>query len=305
MDMTIVVQPEFIDGVVELHSQLNTVFGKATKIANKLIGTPIPTEQSQVKFSVFVDFSNQFPTDRIKGYFMTKNQILRFLPIVFDKALLFPVSDHGAGYFKHRRGISIKEIDESLLNKSMGIITFSPIRDMESPILYNCSQITLYDSSSNIIRDDIGKPIYQFPDIDYISIIDLPIDILTNKYTLVGRNHYVPFTTDSEINCVLFAQLDNDYDTKAIKVMRWFPSPKDEESDLKLDLESYEGSIFFELGYVSARENTSLHKYMIENNSRLLFGTIKDSVIRIDGGVKIFQTNGFKYPRCLFNIKLK
>lgn len=62
--------------------------------------------------------------------------------------------------------------------------------------------------------------------------------------------------------------------------------------------------VFFELGYISKDENAKLHEFMVENESRILFGKIKDNKITIIGGLNIFSENDFSYPLCIANIPL-
>ena len=295
MTTEITEKPKFIDGVVKLHSQLTDAFNKAEKVARQLIGS-FPSRNI---FSIFIDFSEEQPTNKIKGYFTFKSAILRFLPIEFDKALLFPIYNHGGGNFNYGNGISIKEIDDMILNRSKILVRFCPIRDISDQILYNVKVIP------TLIRDDFGKPFFKFPDIEHLSISDISSSITANNYTLVGKQYYAPFTKETEVNCVLFAQLDNEYDKNAIKVLRWLPSKKGIELDQVLGIEPNGGDVFFELGHVSRQENGILHSYMVQNDARLLFGVISDNQIRISGGIKLFQANDMKYPRCLYNIPLR
>lgn len=62
--------------------------------------------------------------------------------------------------------------------------------------------------------------------------------------------------------------------------------------------------VFFELGYISKDENAKLHEFMVENDSRILFGKIKENKIAIIGGLNIFSENDFSYPLCIANIPL-
>ena len=62
--------------------------------------------------------------------------------------------------------------------------------------------------------------------------------------------------------------------------------------------------MFFELGYISKDENAKLHEFMVENESRILFGKIKENKIAIIGGVNIFSEYEFSYPLCIANIPL-
>lgn len=62
--------------------------------------------------------------------------------------------------------------------------------------------------------------------------------------------------------------------------------------------------VFFELGYISKDENAKLHEFIVENDSRILFGKIKENKIAIIGGLNIFSENDFSYPLCIANIPL-
>lgn len=64
------------------------------------------------------------------------------------------------------------------------------------------------------------------------------------------------------------------------------------------------GDIFFELGYIARDENCELHRFMIDNSSRLLFGKIENDRISLLGGIKIFYNNDFNFPASLINIPI-
>lgn len=66
--------------------------------------------------------------------------------------------------------------------------------------------------------------------------------------------------------------------------------------------ENYHGDMFFELGYVAKSDNRELHKFMMENSSRLLFGKIENDNISLLGGIKIFFDNDFNFPASLIKI---
>lgn len=298
----------YVDGVVKLHSQLNNAFTNAIRLADKLVETSLSSEDSRSDFSIFVDFREEQPSDKIRGYFMFNNTILRFLPIEFEKALLFPVHNHGGSDSGQGYGISLKELDDAKLNRSTVMIQFTPIREVKDYTLFNSkmlSTLSLSSSEAPSTIDDIGKPFYEFPDIKQLAILDIPSVITMSNYTLVEKLYYAPFSKDSLINCVLFAQLNNEYDRHVIKVLRWLPTNKGTKKTQLSKERSYVGDIFFELGYMSRDESSELHSYMVENDSRLLFGTIENDVIKINGGIKTFQSNDFNYPRCLYNIKFK
>lgn len=300
--------PIFVDGVIQLHQQLHEAFMSAAKIANKILGVSLPKESS-IGFSIFIDPAENLPLNNtIKGYFMTKKKIMRFLPIEFDCAVLFPVSNHGFGEFKKGKGITYTELVQILKQNIPFKIAFRPIAAIEEHNFYSSHFMhrSPFTSKGFIpIDDDFGNIVCDFPDIQCLKIVDVPDDILNKSYSLVGKQYYSPYTTDNETYCVLFAQLDNEFDSDAIQVLRWIPANKGEELDQQLGLNLNGGDVFFEMGHISRQENTALHSFMVDNDSRLLFGKKTGDKISILGGVKIFQTNNLKYPRCLYNIKLK
>lgn len=300
------ISPKFVDGVIKLHSELDKAFKDATNIVGDLLGSSMKVNKFSTSYSIYVESNESSNSDRIKGYFMVRNTIFRFLPFEFDKALLFPVHNHGGGDFKTGKGILIKEINKILQKEENFRILFSQIRTIDKYNFFNVSLVPSIKipSIKNDTLDDIGKPYYLFPDLKKLSIVDVPQSILSEKYTLVGSQHYAPLTKNTDINCVLFAQLDNEFDSKAIKVLRWFPVCKGGEVEQILGMSSNGGDIFFELGYVSRQENEILHSFMVSTNSRVLFGELINGKIKITGGVKSFQTNELKYPRCLYNVKL-
>lgn len=298
--------PCFVDGVEKLHRLLYETHLKAAKIANDLIGKKEPRADRAYIFRIYVDFEEAQPDNKIKGYFASKNTILRFLPIEFDYALLFPVKNHGGGTFKQAPGILFRDIKHAQQCRQKLFLRFTPIRAIEAEenkILYNINIVDNPVSFGEI--DDIGLPYYTFPDVTKLAIVDIPSDYIGRQYRLVGKQFYAPLTRRKDMDCVLFAQLDNEYDENAIKVLRWFPAKKGVETDQLLGVAPGGGDCFFELGYISREENAALHKYMVDNNSRLLFGKISGDKISITGGVKLFKTNDLKYPRCLYNIPLK
>lgn len=295
-----------VDGVEKLHRLLYESHLKAAKIANELIGKKEPRADRASSFCIYVDFEEKQPDNKIKGYFSSKNTILRFLPIEFDYALLFPVKNHGGGTFKQAPGILISEILQAQRFHKKLFLRFTPIRAIETEekkILYNVKIVEEPVSFGEL--DDIGLPYYKFPDLTKLALVDIPSDYIGRQYRLVGKQFYAPLTRRKDMDCVLFAQLDNEYDEYAIKVLRWFPAKKGDEIDKLLGFASGGGDCFFELGHISREENAALHKYMVDNNSRLLFGKLSGDKISIIGGVKLFKTNDLKYPRCLYNISLK
>ena len=352
---------KYIDGVVELHAQLNTAYRAAHKIASRYI----PLSVSEINryyntgtFRVFVDSKD----DReiyapLKAYFIFGGYICRFLPITIELAALYPVRDlTGWDDSSKRQGLSSEEL------ATMGIfdeeLLFSLKKDSRvSYPLYNISEKNHPFDDWTKKLDDIGQPFLTFADIQSLSSFPLPNHILSSQYSLVGIQHYAPLTKlRKEIDCVLYAELSNPHDPCAIKVLRWFPQKRDEvqekklniflakerlkrvqrniikytdimletngrvdyidaglrnykqkESELKkiIDSENYVGDYFFELGYVSRQESSSLHSFMVENNSRILFGKCKDGRIAITGGINFLIDSEYNLPFCLSNLTIE
>lgn len=280
----------YVDGVKNLLEQFINAHQRAKEIFERLVCKSNDCD-------IMVDFSENQPDNKFKGYFMFNGIILRFLPITFDIALLFPIKDHISNIVP--RGVSYKRIIEKKNNGKPVKICFRNTSFKEFlPV------VSILDFDAFFKLDDLGKPVYEFPDIDYLSIIDIPVNFLSKNYTLVGKQYYAPYTTDDEVYCVLFAEMDNIYDEYAIKVLRWLPTNKEIESEQLEDTILY-GDVFFEMGYISQAQNSVLHSFMKLNYSRLLFGKIKCNQITLIGGIKMFLFNDLKYPKCLYNIRLK
>lgn len=321
--------PIYVDGIVELHKQFYKACLDALKLASEI--TPIPTEEverirSTRRFCIYVDSTDLQTENTIKGYFMFGKKIYRFLNITFDYALLYPVRNHRRDGFKKNM---IPPLEELYHMTTPYIIYFSAIKyrnltdsrteEIPENEVYFKSQIR--ESSNNCLLlpvserlfstnyiDDIGKPFHKFPDISHLSLCDVPQELLDAKYSLVGKQFYAPRTTKEPFFCVLYAETENEYDPNAIKVLRWFPGKKGTEIDKELGLgnpKDQGSDYFFELGHISRQENFSLHQFMVDNDSQLLFAKCEDDKISIIGGIKDFQTNDYKYPLCLYNIPVR
>ena len=351
---------QYIDGVVELHAQLNAAYRAAYKIASRYIPLPV-TEINRYydtgTFRVFVDSKD----DReiytpLKAYFIFGRYICRFLPVTIELAALYPVRDlTGCDDSNKRKGLSSEDL--ATIGLFDEVLLFSPKEDSRvSYPLYNISeknQSSVWETK----LDDIGLPFFNFSDIQSLSLFPLPDYILSSQYSLVGIQHYAPLTKlNKEIDCVLYAEISNPHDPCAIKVLRWFPQKRNEvqekklnaflakerlkrvqrsiikytdimleasgridycdtglrnyrqkESELKktIDSEDYVGDYFFELCYVSRQENSSLHSFMVENNSRILFGKCKDGRIVITGGINSLIDSEYNLPFCLSNLTIE
>lgn len=207
------------------------------------------------------------------------------------------------GRLPTRSGITYDKILKSKRNQDVVLFNFMRIEYEDSP-LYSTSMMTDFLSRYADKIDDVGQ-LYFPTDLTDLSVIDIPKAYTERSYTLVGKIYSSPYVTEGEAYCVLFAQFDNEYDSNAIKVLRWFPVQKGIEAEQMMGLEPDGGDVFFELGHISRQENSKLHSFMVENHSRLLFGKKEGNSIILLGGVKMFKSNDLKYPRCLYNIALK
>lgn len=66
-----------------------------------------------------------------------------------------------------------------------------------------------------------------------------------------------------------------------------------------LETKTFFGDIFYELGYISQNQNYELHKFMIENDTQLLFGKIVNNSITILDSIALFRTSEYKLPSCI------
>ncbi len=294
--------PIFLDGVKEYHNQLNTSFNEALKLANRLVPKNLRRKDCRL-FKLFVDFSEPQPYNSVKAYFVVgKQTIVRFINFIIDYAALFPVTNHWDNVKKN--GITYDEIQNFFYNHEQVFLYFSKQKDLN--IDYPIFDIKISEADFNDdrlkYRDDFGNPIYEFPDIQRLKLLDIPSKYLDHHYSLVEKQFYAPYTTSKPIRCVLYAELNNQYDEHAIKVLRWAPITRQELIDNIL-LENIDAhDIFFELGYISRQENIELHDFMVSNNSRLLFAEAKEDKLSIIGGVKIFLEKDFNFPISLYKI---
>lgn len=347
---------EYIDGVKALHEKLNKASIEAYKIASSILPLTMTEKEFFEKdnsFKIYVDSSKCKSLSKfegyIEGYFIFGNYICRFLPVSIEPATLFPVRDLTNWDKDNRKGLSA--IDITKLGISDSILSFSP--KSNSRVSYPLYYISMSEVT-NVI-DDIGLPYTNFNDIESIKIIDIPQKIINKTYSLVGTRYYAPLSnTVNNCYCVLFAELNNQYDSNAIKVLRWLPQLradkisqhnevifatrtllniesrikryekqlqndyipsiythlknaklKQQELNKKISESNNIGDIFFEMGHISRLDNSELHKFMIENDSRLLFGKIKNENISIIGGISSFISSEFYFPRCLTCLKIR
>lgn len=204
--------------------------------------------------------------------------------------------------------------DETSRNRKCGahkiknITSLFEILDNNEPILITpkwqdfenlqyCTFIITPCAKSSFFRisDELGELINIYDYVDTIRCVDIPF--VGNTYNLVGVNYHAEKTAKNRIECILLAETNNQYDDNAIKILRWFPKLKNCDSKNLSDH-------FFDLGYISRNENSELHKFMIENDSRVLFGHIENSIITIDGGINMFLNSEISFPKPLLNIEI-
>lgn len=220
---------EYIDGIKKLHAQLDSVCKDAYQMSKKYILLPKNTSNIVLNrhvFKIFVDFAEEQPENAVKGYFVFGHDIIRFASIVLDYAVLFPVCDHsGWDNKENRKGISYAEILELKRNKNKVFISFSPKENsrISEPLYVADYRIC---AGTLALFDDIGKPFSAFDDVESLKVCDIPEQLTNNKYTLVGKQYYAPYSASKESYCALFAQTNNEYDENAIKVLRWFPKSR-------------------------------------------------------------------------------
>ena len=304
-----IIAPIYLSGFKDYHSQLDKSFNEAIKLACRLVpmrDTLRDRLSEWREITLFVDFTEAQPDNCIKAYLVIgKRRIIRFINFIIDWAALFPVSDHWRD--ENRGGITYDTIIELKQNRKRVYLKFLKYREtsVDHPMFdIKLSQKDFEDNTFNAC-DDIGKPYYEFPDIQCLKQVDIPNEFLERQYSLVGKQFYAPYTTGNTYHCVLFAELNNQYDDNAIKVLRWFPITRQEWDDNVL-LENIDSSdIFYELGHISRQENQELHNFMVSNNTRLLFAKAKEDKISIIGGVKIFFENDYNYPVSLFKIPVE
>lgn len=349
---------EYIDGIKKLHTQLDSACKDAYQMSKKYILFPKATSNMVLKrhiFKIYVDFTEEQPENAVKGYFVFGRNIVRFASIVLDYAVLFPVCDHsGWDNKENRKGITYAEILEMKRNRNKVFIKFSPKEDSRINDPLYVAEYKVRTGASAFL-DDIGKPFVSFDDVESLKVCDIPEQLTNNKYTLVGKQYYAPYSASKEIYCALFAQTNNEYDENAIKVLRWFPKSRTEAENERNEIEkakeelqrrernrlimtgimleitgaidqndtslqnlkakiqelkeiianeNFHGDMFFELGYIAKTDNRELHKFMVDNSSRLLFGKIANDNISLLGGIKIFFDNDFNFPASLIKIPI-
>ena len=282
-------QSQYLPGIIKLHSSFDKAWTEAKNFYTKYIGDTLVSSKRGV---IYVDFSQQDSTDMLSGHFVIRGTLLRPLQLNMEMPFFFPLFDYGN---EQKYGnISYQQICDLRQKGEAATFSFSQITD-ESYKLY---QLTLRENTIfQRIKDEIGMPYCSFKDVKELKMKSIPKKLLNRDYPFVGMNHYAPFTTSEDIYCILFAQLDNQYDNNAIKVLRWIPEERENQKN-------FHGDVFFELGYIGRTDNTELHEYMTQQSSRILFGKKQGNVIHLMGSVSMFLEMNLNYPKCLFNIPL-
>lgn len=311
MNKKIHLKPSYIDGVIQLHQQLYTSYQKAYEVAKKCVPNIRDGFERIQTIQIFVDFNKEQPENALKGFFVFAGTVFRFLTITFDIALLFRANAHNNE--NPSAGLTYLDVEKMRSNRLPICFSFCYIiGDDSSPKMFRrIRAVSVIEDSPlyphgkfNPIRDDIGLPFYSFEDIQELQLKKLPQRFCSVEYTLKGKDYYAPYSITEEAYCVLYAQTNNEYDSNAIKVCRWFPIDKQTGCDIVLEDRNW-GDCFFEWGYISREENEELHTFMMQNNSRMLFGKIKEDKITLLGGVDYFVRHDFHYPICLHKIPVK
>lgn len=170
-------------------------------------------------------------------------------------------------------------------NISSVIQKFKNIKLNEEPyliqIIRNSDNIFSFKHLEGVNIDDVGLCKLDFEDLDKLSTVDASSPLLNVTYTAVGVQYRAPYSND-DINCILFAQKNNPYDSCAIEILRWFPHVK---THMKMNPFPHA----YEYGYISRTENTELHEFMMRNNYRILFGSVHGRQVQIFGGISAFK----------------
>lgn len=161
----------------------------------------------------------------------------------------------------------------------------------------------------DVIKDDIGD--LSFPDgecMPFLRMASVPAHIKDRAYTLVGVNYRAPYSLTRGQHCILVAQVENEYDGKAVEVCRWFPSKISSftvNGVLQWEKEVI-GEGIYEWGFVSRQENSDLHDYMASSGSWILFGQTDNlGRIRILGGIEQFvegALRGYAIPQSILKL---
>lgn len=206
---------------------------------------------------------------------------------IYPMLLLEKITEAGiyVGIFGIRRITTLKQLLDG-----MKVV----IEVLKLPIPGNNYRFIPERLADDKIADDVGKLAYfNFDDSIHLKRQKIPKELIDREYTLVGVNYRAPHSITCNQNCILFAVDDNPYDSNAIEVRRWFPVTTD-----KVNSNVRDG--IYEWGFISRKENSELHRYMMEHSCRILFGkTNKFGKIVILGGIEKFvkgSLRGYAIP---------
>lgn len=179
----------FVDGVLELHKQLNSAFESAVSIASKT-GIISADEAKNIlerkRFQIFVNPNETQPENGFKGYFKFRNMICRFLEVIFDYALLFPVRDHRwSNANNYSKGITYNEIQELIRNRAPFTLQFMRIEE-ERP-----GSDEMLPDNINLFRVVLGKKSFSRKGLMKLVILITIFQTLTN---LISSNSLMSLT---------------------------------------------------------------------------------------------------------------
>jgi hypothetical protein len=240
-------------------------------------------------FRLFYKGDYKHPDNALTGFAIHQNKcIFRSQSVTIDKAWF---GLHGDSMLN----APLCKIDNLLRKKEDFILEFNYARGFG----YHYAKLITRENETFVekFNDEVGE-LSDISDISSLKIVSIPKVFSENNYKLVGHQFYAPYTklsSDKTIDVLLYAELNNNYDNNAIKVLRWVR--KDDSTRILYDL-------LCDLGYISREQNKDLHSYMVENNCRLLFGKLVESTITILGGLEIFYTEDYKFPLFLDNIEI-
>lgn len=277
---------KILDEVVQLHKSFNSSW----RWVQSFYQSEIDPSYCKVSDGTFIASSNDNNTITI--YFVVDGCVLRHGSVKMDLAFLFPITNQETGEVV-AEGLSMNRIKSICWDTAIFKFSLKPL-DKTYDVLYSLRVISR-DSSN--VKDDRGIVWTDTQDIPCLSSCKLPKEFQV-EYDLVGTYYHARYTTESDIHCVLIAELSNPMDECAIRVLRWDPQPR-----AKNELASI-GNVFFSLGYIDRSQNALLHAYMVKHNCRVLFATKHNAKLHILGGIEVLKENNICYPNCLINIPI-
>lgn len=302
-------EPLYLTGILKLHGDFEKAVRRASEISLKYI----PKNDAYIKRlssnlyglrgCLLVDFNQEQLQNALTGYFIFDRVVHRFLSVTVEYPFFFPVIDYSQDKTLSK-GIKYGDIESMIIAKKTIVFAYNSIPNTsgEEGIFFNTNACINIENTVVAPKDDVGMPFCSFKDIDELCLKDIPNSLLKCEYTVVGTSYYAPYTTDEESYCVLFAQLDNPYDSHAIKLLRWFPQAKKFDTSQS---KYFWGDVLYEMGYISRNENTELYQFMTECKARILFGKKIGNKVTLIGSVKMFLSKKINYPKCLLNIEVR